>query len=62
MHLVHDRNLLMRVDTSQVTEAKAIAKWTKVAICVALVVVFVCAEFAASIELIQSGAEVELTP
>lgn len=63
MHLVlvHDRKLLTHLDTSQISEAKSFAKWTKIVICIALVVAFAFAELTASIVLIQSGAPVELT-
>ena len=62
MRLVNDRKLLMHLDTSQISDAKRIAKWTKVAICILLAVAFIYAEFVASVELMQSGADVELTP
>jgi hypothetical protein len=62
MLLVHDRKLLTHLDTSQIAKATATAKLVKVAICIFLAVAFICAEFAASVELIQSGADVELTP
>ena len=62
MYLVNDRQLLTHLDLSQTSAAKSLAKWTKVAICVALVVVFVCAALAAEIELIHSGVPVALMP
>jgi hypothetical protein len=62
MLLIHDRKLFTQSDTPEIAETKAIAKSVKVAICIGLAVAFICAEIAASIDLMQANAYVELTP
>jgi hypothetical protein len=58
MYLANDRELSVRMDSSQTSAAKSPAKWMKVAICAALAGVFVYAALAAEIELIHSGVPV----
>ncbi len=58
MYLADDRELSTRLASPQISAAKSLGKWTKVAICVALVLVFVVIE----IELLHSGALVVLMP
>jgi hypothetical protein len=62
MRLVNDRRLLMQLATPEIAEARALAKWIKVAICVVLATALICAEFSSSIELMQSNPDLELTP
>ncbi len=62
MLLIHDRKLLSNLDTSKIFKALAFTKWTKVAICVLLAVCFAYADIVASVELMQSGADIELAP
>jgi hypothetical protein len=58
MHVADDRKLAARFASPEISTAKSLGTWTKVAICVALVLVFVAIE----IDLLHSGALVVLMP
>jgi hypothetical protein len=58
MYLADDRELSVRVDSSQTTAAKSPFKWMKVAMCAALAAVFVFAAVAAEIERLHSASPV----
>lgn len=62
MDLVHDQKVLTRLDFPVTSSSESFAKWTKVAILVALVVVSVSAVMATEIELLKSDTLVVVMP
>ena len=61
MRAVNDRKLLLQLETPDIAGAKALARWIKVAICIGFVAALISIEISASLELMQSYPDLELT-